>query len=158
MEKIESATLTLLSSIKECDGHVTRIKKVLDSLDPNNRITEIQIKNDENDIVSKIDQLIYRFTKLQDSMGTRLYPSLYSILEENNKIIPFLDILNRLEKLGVITDVKDWQFFRNLRNNLAHDYPDSLGKTVETINILISEIFKLIDMFNLAKNYYLERA
>ncbi|QEN05664.1 hypothetical protein EW093_13395 [Thiospirochaeta perfilievii] len=158
MEKIDSAEITIQSSIQECDSHVNRIRKVLNNINIHKPVLEKEIKNDENDIVAKIDQLIYRFTKLQDSMGTRLYPSLYTILEGNNKIIPFLDILNRLEKLGVITSVSDWQFFRNLRNNLAHDYPDSLGKTVETINLLISEIEKLIDMFNHAKNYYIERS
>jgi len=157
MEKIDSARLTLLSSIKECDSHVNRIVTVLNSLNNCKEITETQLISDENDVISKIDQLIYRFTKLQDSMGTRLYPSLYSILESNSRILPFLDIMYKLEKLGVVNSVSDWQFFRSLRNNLAHDYPDCLGKTVETINLLISEIGGLIDMFVQAKTYYLER-
>lgn len=157
MEKVVSAELTVQSSIKECESHTGRIRKILKNMDEDQPLTEQKLKDDANDIVGKIDQLIYRFTKLQDSMGTRLYPSLYTILEENNKIIPFLDILNRLEKLDIIPSVSDWQFFRNLRNNLAHDYPESVGKTIETLNLLITEVEKLMSMFNQAKNYYIKR-
>lgn len=52
------------------------------------------------------DQCIYRFAKLQDCMGAKLFKSILLYQGENvNK--PFLDILNQLEKLEII-DVDEW--------------------------------------------------
>jgi hypothetical protein len=56
------------------------------------------------DDLSYFDQLIFRFSKLQDSMGTRLFPALLENLGEDINDIPFMDMLNRLEKLNIIED------------------------------------------------------
>ena len=41
-----------------------------------------------------------------------------------------IDILNRLERLKIIDDTKEWQYqyIRELRNAIAHDYPLDEGK------------------------------
>ena len=90
-------------------------------------------------------------------MGTRLLPSLYRFFENSSQPIPFLDILNRLEQLGVITSVEDWQFFRNLRNNLAHDYPESVDQTVLTLNALYSKWRHMEELYHQARKYYQSR-
>jgi hypothetical protein len=41
-------------------------------------LLEKDFSNLQEEQIEHIDQFIYRFTKLQDSMGTRLLPSLYS--------------------------------------------------------------------------------
>ncbi len=38
--------------------------------------------------IEHIDQFIYRFTKLQDSMATRLMPAIYSWLEGESRPVP----------------------------------------------------------------------
>jgi IS1 family transposase len=118
---------TIESSIKENRSHLQKIersKKLLKELFPTDEKTFKTFSDDE---IEHIDQFIYRFSKMQDSMGMRLIPSLYSWLEGDTTPRPFLDILNRFEKLGIINSTDDWQFFRNLRNNLAHDYPESVA-------------------------------
>ena len=89
-------------------------------------------------------------------MGNRLFPSLYRLIEADSTPRPFLDLINRLEKLGAIKNVEEWQFFRNLRNNLAHDYPESLEQTVDTLNILMSKIDQFLSIFFRARDYYRE--
>ena len=148
---------TIQSAIKENDTHLqrlTRSKKLLCEFFPLTAeafsdLTELEIEH--------IDQFVYRFSKLQDSMGTRLLPSIYTWLEDDNRPIPFLNVLNRLEKLRLIADVGKWQFFRNLRNNLAHDYPESLDQTVETLNLLHTEIGSLESMYKDIRDYWLKR-
>ena len=93
-----------------------------------------------------LDQLICRFTKMQDAMGKRLFPSIHGLLEESSDLVAFLDILHRLEKLGVLTSVAEWQLFRNLRNNLAHDYPEGVSQTVDTLNLLIERMRAFIGL------------
>ena len=63
-------------------------------------------------------------------MGMRLLPSLYSYVEEDDSPKPFLTILMRLELLGIRTSTEQWHFFRNLRNNLAHDHPESIRRHI----------------------------
>jgi len=85
------------------------------------------------------DQTIYRFSKLQDCMGAKLFKSVLLYQGENvNK--PFLDILNRLESMDII-DVDEWFEIRDLRNEIAHDY-DTNDKTA--LNVL-NAIYKIKD-------------
>lgn len=85
------------------------------------------------------DQCIYRFSKLQDCMGAKLFKSVLLYQGENvNK--PFLDILNRLESMDII-DVDEWFEIRDLRNEIAHDY-DTNDETA--LNVL-NTIYKIKD-------------
>ncbi|GAB6089132.1 hypothetical protein [Spirochaeta dissipatitropha] len=147
MDDIQTALLTLRSSVQECDSHILRLQRgqaLLSSFFPLSKVIMAQTSEDQ---IEHIDQFIYRFMKLQDSLGTRLLPSLYTILEQNTQPRPFLDMLNRLEQLGVLPSAADWQFFRNLRNNLAHDYPETIEQTVLTLNTLHSHWHKLHDFY-----------
>jgi hypothetical protein len=70
------------------------------------------------------DQILFRFMKLQDSMGERLIPATLARLAEPFEAWPMRDRLDRLEKLGYL-DVDDWLRWREVRNRLAHEYPDA---------------------------------
>jgi len=76
------------------------------------------------------DQCIYRFSKLQDCIGAKLFKALLLHQGENvNR--PFLDILNILEGMHII-DVDEWFEIRDLRNEIAHNYEnnDNLAKNI----------------------------
>ncbi len=138
---------TVESAIKENEAHRLKIKRSRELLKDVFPIDVGSFEALSEEEIEHIDQFIYRFTKMQDSLGIRLIPCLYSWLEGDTTPKPFLDILNRLEKMRVIDSVENWQFFRNLRNNLAHDYPESLSQTVETLNLLYLEIEKFLSIF-----------
>jgi hypothetical protein len=87
-------------------------------------------------------------------MGTRLLPALYSYVEQNDAPTPFLSILERLEKLGILTSAAEWQFFRNLRNNLAHEYPGSPAQSAATLNTLYLDVPKLVAMYAAVRRYW----
>lgn len=74
--------------------------------------------------IRTLDQLLFRFGKLQDAIGTRLLPAILQSVQEWQENAPFLDKLNRAEKLGILTSVEQWQLLRELRNQTAHEYPD----------------------------------
>ena len=69
------------------------------------------------------DQILYRFTKLQDAMGERLVPATLGWLREPFEEWPMRDRLDRLERLRYL-DVDEWLQWRDVRNRLAHEYPD----------------------------------
>ena len=80
------------------------------------------------------DQIIYRFSKLQDCMGAKLFKSVLLYEGENiNK--PFLDILNQLEIIDII-NVDEWFEIRDLRNEIAHDYEDNDEIAINILNTI----------------------
>jgi len=89
------------------------------------------------------DQIIYRFSKLQDCMGAKLFKSILLYQGENTDK-PFLDILNNLEKMDII-DVDEWFEIRDLRNEIAHDYEDNEKVAINILNT----IYKIKDELNL---------
>ena len=70
------------------------------------------------------DQIFFRFMKLQDASGERLIPATLSELREPFEEWPMRDRLDRLERLGYL-DVELWLRWREVRNRLAHEYPDA---------------------------------
>ena len=80
------------------------------------------------------DQIIYRFSKLQDCMGAKLFKSIL-LYEGENVDKPFLDILNQLEKMDII-DVDEWFEIRDLRNEIAHDYEENEAFAIDIINTI----------------------
>ena len=96
--------------------------------------------------VQDVDQFILRYTKLQDTMGNRLFPAILGYLNEQFEDCPMLDKLNRLEKLGFIDSVEKWQTVRNIRNKFAHDYPDDPDKNVAHLNFALESVSVLYAM------------
>ena len=70
------------------------------------------------------DQILFRFMKLQDALGERLLPATLALLREPFEEWSMRDRLDRLEKLGFL-DVEQWLRWREVRNRLAHEYPDA---------------------------------
>jgi len=120
-------------------------------------LTEGILKNCSEERIGYLDQFIYRFTKLQDAMGSRLLPSVYSYLKNEIKPVPFIDILSGLEKYEVLTSENDWQFFRNLRNFLTHDYSESIDQTVLTLNMLFGNWKKMESMYMRVREYSIQK-
>lgn len=108
-----------------------------------------------------MDQLILRFSKLQDAMGTRLFASVLDLLQEPGDLSAFIDKLNRLEKLGAIDSASHWQEFREMRNQFAHDYPDEPEIQASLLNkgfSLAEELLEgLADVEAFAKRYLNDR-
>ena len=95
------------------------------------------------------DQIIYRFSKLQDCMGAKLFKSILLYQGENTNR-PFLDILNQLEKIDIV-DVDEWFEIRDLRNEIAHDYEDNDATAMHILNTIYKlkkELGNILDTVN----------
>jgi len=133
----------LEDNLKESYKHLYRLNIAFGELEKsytfpinNKSFSLILNKNQE---LAYSDQIIYRFSKLQDTMGAKLFKSLLLYLGENvNR--PFLDILNQLERIDII-DVDEWFEIRDLRNEIAHEYEDSDEVAINILNM----IYKLRD-------------
>ncbi len=64
-----------------------------------------------------------RFSSLQDFLGAKVFKSLLDI--SGISYTKMSEVLTLVEKEEII-DLDIWIEFRNVRNNLEHDYPDEL--------------------------------
>ena len=110
---------------------------------------------DDPDIVEHIDQLIFRWIKIQDGMGKRLMPSLVELIESSTDEMTFIDKLHTLEKFDLI-DVQQWNIFRSIRNNLTYIYPEDKLETLETIADAYKMISDLEKIFLKLKDFSLK--
>ena len=90
----------------------------------------------EPEELSFIDQLIFRFSKMQDSMGGKLFPAILENLGEEVKGLPFIDRLVKLEELNIIPDADEWLLLRETRNIVTHEYPFITDEVVQGLNLL----------------------
>ena len=134
----------LISAVKEtidiCLIHCQRMQFAKDQLTnsiPLNFEKYSQLSSTE---ISYLDQYLFRFTKLQDTMGSRLFPLLMESLAEPVENMAFIDILNRLEKLEILKSKNEWLEMRILRNNATHEYPQTINERIEGLNQLINKL------------------
>lgn len=145
------------SAVKECEAHIARLTGAAARLQDTFPLTETSLKSLSDDAVTVLDQFIYRFTKLQDAIGTRLFPAMAVVIIGDEEPRPFLDTLSRLEKAGALVSMETWQSLRVLRNNLAHEYPDSTAQCVDTLNLLHTDWHQLQTIFTTARDYYTDK-
>ena len=137
-------------NIKESQKHLKRLNDAFDYLQKTYTIPfdiyEYKIILGNLQDLAFCDQIIYRFSKLQDCMGAKLFKSILLYQGENvNR--PFLDILNQLEKMDIIF-VDDWFEIRDLRNAIAHDYEDNDTVAINILNMIYSLKDELKNILN----------
>jgi len=62
------------------------------------------------------------------------------LVEEWQEHEPFLDKLNRAEKLGMLPSAQQWQMLRELRNQTAHEYPDQPERVKANLRRLLEQV------------------
>ncbi len=91
-----------------------------------------------------VNSYLFNYIKIQDRMGGKLFRlALKYWREDDNDSLTMLDVLNRLEKLRVIDRVETWDQLREIRNAIAHEYPDDLTTRLETLRLALSSYPKL---------------
>ena len=106
----------------ECDRHRAALVEALADWH-RLPVPDIAALDQDSALRRLTDQILYRFTKLQDAMGERMVPASLGWLREPYEGWPMRDRLDRLEKLGFL-NVEAWLQWRDVRNRLAHEYPD----------------------------------
>ena len=120
--------------------HKSRAKMALQEIKEWGNSIDSDIFNDFEKI-KVIDTFIYRFIKLQDIMGDKLFKIFLNEIGEYRDSMSLLDVLDKLEKFHIINGAYSWMEYRKLRNKLTHEYPNSEKD-------IIDGIFLAIDAFN----------
>ncbi|MCF6332950.1 MAG: hypothetical protein L3J11_06665 [Draconibacterium sp.] len=130
----------LLQTFDICALHLKRMEYAKSKVEPYIPLNRDSYYKLDDDTIGFLDQFIFRFSKLQDIMGSRLFPAILEALAEPVTEKAFIDILNRLEKLGILESAQSWIELRKIRNDIAHEYPASLIERIEGINILFDNL------------------
>jgi len=126
-------------ALNECSKHVLRLNSAYQKLQVSLPITPGRVFNLDEQEVEHLDQYIFRFSKLQDTIGNKLFKSVLLELGEEASEKSAIDIFNRMEQLGIIENYEVWKEFRDLRNELAHEYEQDENEAAEKINLIISK-------------------
>lgn len=140
-----------------CELHFHRMmfaKNSLSSLFPLSVETYRELTDEQ---ISYTDQLIYRFSKLQDAIGNKLFPLILEGLQEDIENLPFIDILSKIEKLGLIDSSDQWLILREIRNVVTHEYPFQMDQLIEGLNQINEQTTVLVKIWNSLKNYSKQR-
>jgi hypothetical protein len=116
--------LALQSARGVCQGHVEALTDALADLGQR-RLQASDLASVGKQDKRLLDQFAYRYTRLQDDMGSRLMPGVLRALGEDVAAMPALDRFNRLEQLGWLPSAEEWSDLRRLRNEFAHEYPEA---------------------------------
>lgn len=119
------------------------------SADTVQRITKEQLRI--------LDQIAYRFTKLQDTMGQKVLPTILELAQE--PIAPdatFAEKLNWLERMRALPSVEEWKKLRVARNAIAHEYPDDYELRASAINRSLDGARQLNALYEFVNKYLLE--
>lgn len=123
----------------ECAKHLQRINEAYSDMSAFMPLTATKYANLRKDDIQAIDQYLFRFSKLQDSMGEKLFRLLVAKFEENTDKLSFLDVVKKIEKYMAIDIVNEWRDLRNIRNQLAHDYEDDAIEMANSINLIYAK-------------------
>jgi hypothetical protein len=147
----------LLEIIEICDIHLNRLNYAKNHLTVLFPLDNQAYNSLEDSDITLIDQMIYRYTKLQDTMGSKLFPLTLKSLGEDYTEKPFIDVLNRLEKLELIPDQQEWMMMREIRNQLSHEYPSETAETIEGLNNLFKNVETIGAIYTNLKSYLNQR-
>ena len=138
-----AARLKWAEAWDQCQRHLHHLHHALAAVQAALPLTAQRLRELDDEAVQDWDQLILRLTKLQDTMGSRLFAATLEVLQEPYDDRPMIDRLNRLEKLGYLASVEEWQRLRVIRNRFDHDYPEDdalkaayLNEAAEAVQVL----------------------
>ena len=131
------------------DIQSTRLKDALIQVNKLLPLFAAVLANLPTDKLAFLDMMTTRFGKLQDIIGSKIFPIILNLLEED--AVAFIDKLNKLEKLGYIDDATWWIELREIRNKIAHDYPDDHDLICSHISVVIVKAAELIEFWQKLK-------
>ena len=147
---------TFIEKLHECNQHKNRLLRAKKHLQKYIPIDKKYYKEFDDITMGFIDQMIFRFSKLQDTMGEKLFPSLLELMGEEVKSKPFIDRLNRIEELGILYK-NEWMDLRKDRNEIAHEYSFNQDEVIDGINVIYASANKLIEIYDIFYNYCKEK-
>ncbi len=154
--ELKEDRLILEKYFHECDKHAQRINEAFETIKTFTPITALEYTQLDKNQVQALDQYMFRFAKLQDTLGDKVFKFIVANYKQEVSSLPFIDILNKLEKTEYIFSAKEWMNLRKVRNNIAHQYDDEPEEMSQAINEIVSNKDVLLKIYDKVKQKYNE--
>jgi len=129
---------------KRLNSYFIETKKHIELIEESLEVLEKKVPIKEYNSLNQLERfalnaLIFRFSKLQDLIGAKIFRNYLEYSGFNTTDKSFFDILKEIEKEGIV-DIDSWNELRVLRNKIAHDYPEDADEVIESINLFIKRV------------------
>lgn len=92
--------------LKKAKIILNRLENYTKEIKEKKLIENLNIDNKED--IKLIDSFVYRFSFLQDYIGQNLFKNFLIETGDYMENMSFIDILDKLEKIGIIENVDEW--------------------------------------------------
>lgn len=147
----------LNQAYQTCRMHLTRLEFAFSKIEGYFPISSETYQLITNEEMSYFDQFIYRFTKLQDAIGSKLFKSILINLGEDTQDLAFIDVVEKLEKLQIIRSAEEWFQLREIRNLLTHEYPFHEQEVLDDLNLLFNRYQLLVSNWTQIEAFVLRK-
>jgi len=138
-------------AFQETQKHLERLKTAFEILKNKNLFPlddkKVEIILNDEYLTAILDQIVYRFSKFQDSLAKLIRSYLY-IKGENVENLTMIDILNQAEKFQIGINSHKWLELRELKNIIVHEYEDEKSKIAKTLNEIYDNLWFLEKLLN----------
>jgi hypothetical protein len=94
--------------------------------------------------LESFDSLTSKFNRTSDIFTQKVLRSVWLLLHE--PFVPFIDMINKSEKMLIIRSADQMIEIRDLRNQIAHEYiPEAIRDLVPEVIELTSQLFENIE-------------
>ena len=94
--------------------------------------------------LESFDSLTSKFNRTSDIFTQKVLRTVWMLLHE--PFVPFIDMMNKCEKMAILTSADQMIEIRDLRNQIAHEYlPDAIRDLVPEAIELTTVLFKNIE-------------
>ncbi len=144
----------LINYFNEAKKHIDKIESVKELLDKKIPLSMESFYELSERELDKLDVLVFRFSKLQDLLGQKIFRYIleYSGFDTN---ISFVKILSELEREGIL-EIDRWRALRDARNAIAHEYPNEEDIMIDEINFIYQEVWYLVELTKRVEEYFYE--
>lgn len=145
-----------MQALEVCGAHRSGLQDALEDLGPA-PVSADALAAPGKELRRLLDQFAYRYTRLQDDMGARLFPAALRALGEDVAAMPVIDRLNRLEQLGWLPSAEEWADLRRIRNEFTHEYPESAEERRERLELAIASARRLVHLLGQVERQVAQR-
>jgi hypothetical protein len=115
----------------------------------------LMLEEMDDDGKERLDAFRVRFADLQDLLAGKVFRGLLMLEEE--KPISQLDVLNAMEKRGIIPSFREWKRLRDVRNIFMHDYPGHSNERADALTLAVDGARELLAVLDRVENYAEDR-
>ena len=135
----------LLGALETATVHRQRLLAAIAHIGPRLPQTAEAMAEMPYEDIASVELLLSRFGKLQDLLGAKVFRLVAELTDEPlPTTATFIDLLHQLERIGALPSAAGWRQLRQIRNDLAHDYPDDPGTAVVQFAEVVAAVPQLV--------------